>query len=276
MRPSKRAPSADPELRAGSSAHYEDPAYYTKTYKTRVEDVRYYADLAKARGGSVLEYGCGNGRITIPIARQGISITGVDLSKAMLSDLRNRLKEEPKEVATRVQTKLGDMRKARLGKKFDLILCPFNALLHLYTRPDMEHFLERVKDHLAQGAELVFDISIPEPEELARDPSRAYATPRFLYPTEDGKGMLVKYTERFDYDKLNQVLYVAMEFSPVSGEEPWMTPLTHRQFYPQEIEALLHYNGFDITARYGGFDERPLDKDAILQVIHAKPRRKRR
>ena len=58
----------DAELEAGTSAHYEDPAYYTKTYRTRLDDVRHYVDLATSRGGAVLEYGCGNGRITIPLA----------------------------------------------------------------------------------------------------------------------------------------------------------------------------------------------------------------
>src|SRR4029077_7603682 len=66
--PRPRAPTTMPrdrELAAGSAAHYEDPAYYTQTYRARFADVRYYVDLAAARGGPVLEYGCGNGRITI-------------------------------------------------------------------------------------------------------------------------------------------------------------------------------------------------------------------
>ena len=58
-------PRRDAELAAGTSAHYEDPAYYTKTYRDRVHDVRFYADLAAARGGPVLEYGCGNGRMDV-------------------------------------------------------------------------------------------------------------------------------------------------------------------------------------------------------------------
>ena len=53
----------DAELVAGTAAHYEDPAYYTKTYRRRLEDVRFYVDLAAERGGPVLEYGCGNGRV---------------------------------------------------------------------------------------------------------------------------------------------------------------------------------------------------------------------
>lgn len=262
MKPKRRR---DLELEAGSSAHYEDPAYYTKTYRDRTGDVRYYVDLAVARGGPVLEYGCGNGRITLPIARFGVDVTGVDLSKAMLSDLRERLCREPDDVRGRVALRRGDMRSVRLAKRFPLVICPFNAFLHLYTRQDVERFLARVKEHLTPRGELVFDVSIPEPSELSRSPNRAYFAPRFRYP--EGEGRMVRYSERFDYDKLRQVLFVAMEFIPMDGGERWMTPLTHRQFYPQELEALLHYNGLEITKRHGDFDGSLPTRESVTQIL---------
>ncbi len=265
----------DAELEAGTEAHYEDPAYYTKTYQNRLEDVRYYAEVALESDGPVLEYGAGNGRITIPIARLGVSITGVDRSKAMLDDLRARLGDEPEDVRARVHVKRGDMRTAKLNQRFSRVFCPFNAFLHLYTRRDVERFLARSREHLAPGGELVFDISMPEPEELARHPSRAYHAPRFRYPDKDGKkGTLVKYTERFDYDKCRQILFVAMEFHPTNGEPGWMTPLAHRQFYPQELDALLHYNGFRVTESYGDFFRSRLTSNARTMVLHARPRRR--
>jgi SAM-dependent methyltransferase len=269
----------DRELEAGSSAHYEDPAYYTKTYRGRVEDVRFYVDLAEERGGPVLEYGCGNGRITIPLARSGIEVTGVDLSAEMLADLRGRLAAEPPDVRARVALRRGDMREVSLrGAKrarFPLVICPFNAFLHLYTRPDVERFLARVRAHLAPRGELWFDVSIPEPSELARDPDRAYFAPRFRYPGKDGDpGEMVRYSERFDYDKCRQVLFVAMEFAPISGAERWMTPLAHRQFYPQELEALLHYNGFDLVEQFGDFFRGPCERSSAVMVLRCRPRRR--
>src|SRR5580698_10405202 len=62
----------DRELEAGSLAHYEDAAYYTATYRNRIDDVAYYVTLAERAGGPVLEYGVGNGRIAVPIARHGV------------------------------------------------------------------------------------------------------------------------------------------------------------------------------------------------------------
>lgn len=266
----------DPELEAGTSAHYENPAYYTKTYKSRLEDVRYYVDLARIQNGPVLEYGCGNGRITIPMARTGTHVVGLDLSAEMLDNLRARLREEDDDVRARISLKRGDMRTAKIGRRFPLIFCPFNAFLHLYTRQDVEQFLARVLAHLTPRGEFVFDVSMPEPAELARDPARAYRTPRFRYPNEDGTTeTVVRYSERFDYDKLRQLLFVAMEFSPADGGEPWMTPLAHRQFYPRELEALLHYNGFEIDKFYGDFDGSPVASDSTTLLIHARARRRK-
>lgn len=265
----------DAELEAGSSAHYEDPAYYTKTYRDRLDDVRFYTDLAlsRGRGGPVLEYGCGNGRIAIPIARHGLEVTGVDLSAPMLRDLRERLRGEPPEVRRLVRARRGDMRSARLGRRFPLVLCTFNAFLHLYTRQDVERFLARAREHLAPGGELCFDLSIPEPSELLRKPERAYFAPRFRYPAPGGgEGPIVRYSERFDYDKLRQVLFVAMEFAPVGGGESWMTPLAHRQFYPQELETLLHYNGFVVTERWGDFDGSPLAQESRVLILACRAR----
>lgn len=274
---SRRSPSSghrrDPELEAGTSAHYEDPAYYSKTYARRQDDVRYYVDLAVASGGPVLEYGCGNGRITLPVARAGVRITGVDLSAPMLDDLRAQLGQEPRGVSSRVSPRRGDMRALRLGRRFPLVICPFNAFLHLYTRADVERFLARAREHLTLQGELVFDVSMPEPAELARDPDRAYATPRFRYPAKDGPGEVVRYTERFDYDKVRQILFVSMEFAPVEGGERWMTPLAHRQFYPQELEALLHYNGFELTELRSDFSATPPDNQTSMLLYHCRPRR---
>src|ERR1700691_2677533 len=93
----------DRELEAGARAHYEDAAYYTSTYARRIDDVAFYVSLAVASRGPVLEYGVGNGRIALPIARHGVEVVGVDQSKPMLADLRARLEDEPDEVRRRLR-----------------------------------------------------------------------------------------------------------------------------------------------------------------------------
>lgn len=258
----------DQALWAGSRAHYDDPTYYTKTYAQRRDDVAFYQALASSHRGELLEYGVGNGRLAIGMAQAGSRVVGVDWSKPMLDDLRATLEQARKQGkegawASRIELVEGDMREVTLEKKFSLVLCTFNTFLHLYTRADAEAFLARVREHLSPEGRFVFDISIPQGGDLARDPERAYGVPRFRHPTT---GQVVRYTERFDYDSARQILYVTMEFQPADGGESWIVPLTHRQYFPQEIEALLHYNGFEIEAVQGDFGEGSLDRYSDVGV----------
>jgi SAM-dependent methyltransferase len=204
------------------------------------------------------------------MARHGIDVTGVDMSAPMLDDLRERLAHEAPEVKRRVKLRRGDMRKVSLGKKFPLVLCTFNTALHLYVRDDIERFLARVKEHLAPGGRFVVDLSVPSMIDLLRNPQRAYKAPRFKHPTA---GVVVHNRERFDYDRVRQVLFVSMEFEPVDDPDAaWMTPLAHRQFFPQEWEAHLHYNGFDVIDVFGDFHGGPLDAQSDVMVWHARRR----
>jgi SAM-dependent methyltransferase len=253
----------------GALAHYLDAAYYSKTYKDRRHDVDYYVRLSRLARGPVLEYGIGNGRVALPIARAGIEVFGVDLSRAMLDDLQARLAKEPKQVRARVAFQHGDMRSLELGRRFPLVIAPFNCFLHLYERSDVEQFLARVRGHLAPEGRLVFDFSQPQPADLARDPAKTYGAPRVRHPSTD---KLCRYAERFEYDSFRQVLLVRMEFTPEDGSESFMVPLTHRQFFPREVEALLHYNGFTDLTFTADFSDRPADRhtDSVLVSCRAR------
>ncbi len=221
----------------------------------------------------MLEYGVGTGRIALPVARSGTAVTGIDRSAAMLTRLREALAREPAEVRRRVSIRRGDMRSVRLGRRFSLVLCPFNAALHLYERADVEAWLARVREHIEPRGELVLDISMPILEDLCDPPGTSYEAPTFVHPTL-GK---VKYREIFDYDRVRQILFVSMCFDPIGGAPAQggerMTPLAHRQFFPREWEALLHYNGFEATAVYADFREQPLGQTSDVMIWHARPRR---
>jgi SAM-dependent methyltransferase len=273
-KPRLRGAFSPKALERGSSVHYDDVRYYEKTYASREEDVSFYESLVRrrartgARGERVLEIGIGHGRIALPLARAGAHVTGVDLSAPMLAELARRLTHEPPEVRARITAHEGDMRALRAAvgpdtEPFPLILATFNTFLHLYERADVERFLIGVRDLLAPGGHFVMDVSVPNPEDLARDPERAYGAPRFRDPSS---GKIVRYTERFDYDAPSQVLFVSMDFTPTDGSAPWGQSLAHRQFYPQEIEALFHYNGFSLVSVFGGFEGEPLDRFSDVGV----------
>jgi SAM-dependent methyltransferase len=248
---------------AGALAHYSDPAYYTRIYKNRQHDVEYYVELARATGGPVLEYGIGNGRVALPIARAGVDVFGVDLSRPMLDDLARRLEKEPAATRSRVRFALGDMRAFALPERFSLAIVPFNGLLHLYETTDAEALFARAFEQLEPDGVLVFDFSLPVPSDLARSRDRWYRAPKLRHPTT---GEIVKYAERFEYDPIRQLLLIIMRFEPMKGE-PWTIPLTHRQFFPREIEALLRHAGFSDIVFTADFSDHPADRYTDSVVV---------
>ena len=121
--------------------------------------------------------------------------------------------------------------------------------------------------------ELVLDVSMPILEDLADEPGTSYSMRPFVHPTAG----LVGYKEVFDYDRVRQILFVSMCFEPKTPEkEPFMVPLAHRQYFPGEFEALLHYNGFEATDVYGDFEGGPLVQSSDVMVWRARPRRRKK
>jgi len=129
-------------------------------YLARI-DAAFFAQEAAAAGGPVLELGCGTGRVLLPIARAGGTITGVDSSAAMLERCRDMLSAEPAEVRGRVTLHQADVRDLSLGSRFALITAPFRVLQHLTSVEDQLQLLDVVSRHLSPGGRFIFDVFNP-------------------------------------------------------------------------------------------------------------------
>lgn len=223
---------------------YRSTAYYRMMYGDRSNDLPFYIQLVTASGGEVLEYGVGYGRVALPAARAGATITGVDNSGPMISQLKENLREESPEVQQRVRTEFGDARTLQLGRRFELVMCPFNGIAHHHTQPQIAAFLERVREHLDADGLFAFDTLIPDPKLLAGTSSEV----SWLRHPETG--MVSRATESVTYDEVTQVLTISMEIRSMSGDRPPdVYKLELRQFFPQETMLMLDHYGFDILRR---------------------------
>src|SRR5215210_4549231 len=68
---------------------YADPVAYDRQ-DTSDTGTAFYAALAQETGGPVLEIACGTGRVSIPIARLGYPVTGLDIVPGMLELARSK------------------------------------------------------------------------------------------------------------------------------------------------------------------------------------------
>ncbi len=241
---------------ARSLAHYEEVGLYDLAFAQRKTDVEFFVRRAKQLppGSSILEFGAGSGRVTLPLARAGYQVCAVDLAKPMLDRLRARLDSAPKVVRERVELKRGDMRKLALGRRFPLILATFNVVGHLETFLDFAAFLRQAKQHLSKQGQLLFDVPIPHPDEIEADPEQLHPAPRFKHPVSK---QWVRQTERFEYDAARQVLLVESEYRVAGMRDPLIVPLSLRQWFPKEIEALLYYEGFSRVQSYADYSDKP-------------------
>jgi hypothetical protein len=114
-------------------------------------------------------------------------------------------------------------------------------------------------------------VSIPNPHELIRDPNRAYFCPRFRYPKT---GEMVRYTERFDYDQARQILFVTMEFLPEGRPKRFVgRAAVAPAVLPQELETLLHYNGFAVEQAWGDYKGGKLDRYSEIMALAVRLRK---
>ena len=124
-------------------------------------DVDFYVAEAGTATGPILEIGCGTGRILLPIARAGATITGLDNSVRMVARLQEKLGAEIAAVQARVTVDLHDMLRFDLSKQFALIIAPFRVVQHLTTTDDQLRFLDNVARHLAPQGRFTFDVFNP-------------------------------------------------------------------------------------------------------------------
>ncbi len=131
---------------------YDHPQYFDMVFRDETPaEVAFFQQafdrFASGDVRSLLEPGCGSGRLVSAMAGLGYDVTGLDLSAKMLAYLRQRLKRQERS-ANLVQ---GDMTQMNLGQTFDAAFCTFNTFRHLLSEADAEAHLRSVADHLRPG-----------------------------------------------------------------------------------------------------------------------------
>jgi SAM-dependent methyltransferase len=237
---------------------YTDPLIYDSEQREFEPDGPFYLQLAKQTGGRVLDIGCGTGRITLPLAQAGVEITGLDPAPAMLKRAREKADALP------IRWVEGDARTFQLGATFNLIFAASATFQHLLERSDHEQALARIREHLTPGGIFAFDVFFPHQGSMTNIEEEQ---PWFSYTDLRGREIRVTGTDHYDHVRQVRVETAFRRWVDADGQEVTAcAPLALRLFFPQEIEALLHYNGFRVVERYGDWDKSPLSDNSPLMI----------
>ena len=105
----------------------------------------------------ILDLGCGTGSMTIPLAKRGYDVVGLDCSSEMLSVANERAARAG--VSGRIQWTLQDMRDFSLYGTVDAAVCTLDGLNHLRTPRDLTACFARVAEYLVPGSVFLFDLN---------------------------------------------------------------------------------------------------------------------
>ncbi|MCL4265147.1 MAG: class I SAM-dependent methyltransferase [Anaerolineae bacterium] len=240
-------------------ADYQEPYLYDLENQETGEAGAFYLALAQKTGGPVLDLGCGTGRFTIPIAQAGVDITGLDIVPGMLA------RAQTKASGLAIQWVEADARNFQLSRQFSLIFESGAMFQHLLTRADAEAMLACVRAHLAVNGGFAITVPFPKPAQMEPELEEKEW---FRYETGDGRTICVSGTSY--YDAVNQIYHetAVRRWEDAQGRTvERIAPLALRRYFPQELESLLHYNGFTVVARYGDWDSNPLTAESPMLLI---------
>jgi SAM-dependent methyltransferase len=118
-------------------------------------DVPFWRRVAAGANGTVLELGCGTGRISLPLARAGVSLVGVDRSEPMLA----RAAARASRIARAVPFVRADIRSLPFKRgRFAMVLAPYGVLQSLIRDRDLRATLESVARVLRRGGTFGIDL----------------------------------------------------------------------------------------------------------------------
>ena len=110
--------------------------------------------IASEVSGEGVDLACGSGEMTIALAKRGIKMTGVDLSREMLNCAIQKAKKNYVDVKWILQ----DITGLELSHKVDFITCVCDGVNYI-ENTKLKDLFERVKTYLKEGGKFIFDIS---------------------------------------------------------------------------------------------------------------------
>jgi SAM-dependent methyltransferase len=109
-----------------------------------------------AGGGRALEFAIGTGRVGVPLAERGVPVSGIELSRPMVEQLRTKVDEAS------VPVVVGDMATARAPGEFTLVYLVFNTISNLQTQAEQVECFRNAARHLSPGGRFVIELWVPE------------------------------------------------------------------------------------------------------------------
>jgi SAM-dependent methyltransferase len=250
---SERNLFADPSVRLIEVAetHFDEwiarryARLWPETFEAAVLDptVDLLTELAGA--GAALEFGVGTGRVAIPLGKRGVRVCGIELSTAMVDELR-------RQGGDRIEVAIGDFSSTRVGGTFGLVYLVRNTITNLTTQEEQINAFRNAADHLRPGGRFLVENYIPELQRLPfGETTHVFAA----------KPDHVAFEE---YDLTAQIA-VSRHYWIIDGElRTFSSP--HRYVWPSELDLMARLAGMTLEERWADWQGTPFSGSSRSHV----------
>lgn len=229
--------------------------FYAAVHRGTPGDLEHYRRMCQ-NASSVLELGCGYGRVVTALAAPARRVVGVDRDADQLAMASQAVAELPPDHRAGVELVEGDMRWVDLGRRFDRVLVPFGGLYCLLDDVELHATLTTVARHLAPGGRVGLDVyradefhHDSEPDDLPEDAHTALGR-------VEVDGVAYEVLERSTWDKTRQRIDVSYLHVDEAGHAVEGT-IAQRYLLEDQLRDALARAGLTITRLSGTFDTSP-------------------
>jgi SAM-dependent methyltransferase len=229
-------------------------------------DVAFWQRLAAAAEGPILELGCGTGRITVPVARAGARVIGIDRSLPMLARASRKLRRA---ALTRDALLVrGDIRYLPFRRtRFRLVMAPYGILQSLTRERDLTATLESVARVMPKGARFGIDL-VPDLSRWSEYEARKTMSGRM------GRDTTVSLVESVTQDRARGLTIFDQRYITrrAGVRRQHLFALTFRTLSIRQMATRLERAGFAVDVVLGDYRGGPWDERADVWVILATKR----
>ena len=203
------------------------------------DDVRKAVQLLKelANGGDVLEFAIGTGRVALPLQDMGVKVGGIELSRAMVDQLRRKESGQPIDVA------IGDMSSTRVDGAFSLVYLVYNTIDNLITQDAQMACFANAAAHLKTGGRFLIETLVPPIQKVPFGETKLAFE---CSPTHWGID---------EFDVVSQT-YTSHHIH-LEGEHARQISVPFRYAWPAEFDLMARAAGMVLEHRWSDWDRSP-------------------
>lgn len=214
--------------------------------------------------GLILDLACGIGRISIPLAKNGYNVVGIDLSPLYIKRATEYAEEEG--VSDNTRFIAGDMR--TVSTVLSEYVDSFDAVLNMWT--SMGYWDETTDSNILRGSLRLTKLrSCFIMHTVSRDGLIKRFHPRSFSTNEEGLLVLIEQEFNLETSRMiNHWTYYKREGEDLRYLK--RVEINHRVYALHELKKQFQDSGWSYIESYGGFDMRPLTSDTFSLIIIAR------